>query len=78
MKTKIKRTAKWHKPLTIAELRHLNEHIKPCTLREFKAVRDYQREQCKRYNIMLIDTCWICYTIERKLIDANVLKKVQS
>jgi hypothetical protein len=63
--TKIKRTAKWMKYLTIAELRHMKDWQKSLTLKSFVVNREYQT---KSNGII----CWECKTIEKKLLKAGV------
>lgn len=42
---KIKRTAKWHKKLTIKELRHVKETTDSTTLKQFKRNREFQKKR---------------------------------
>lgn len=56
---KIKRTAKWHKKLTIKELRHVKETTDSTTLKQFKRNREFQKKE----NIK----CWECFSIAHKL-----------
>ena len=67
---KIKRTRKWHKKLTIAELRHVHESTTSGTMAEIKcnatAIRQWKLEQEQRGE-QYAGICWDCLSIARKL-----------
>lgn len=70
---KVKRTAKWHKLLTMEQLRHLAEMShdgKVPTLARFTewaAAQKETRDHLKAERIEGIEPCWTCKFIARKL-----------
>jgi hypothetical protein len=60
----MKRTRKWHKKLTIKELKHLQDDANVTTLRGLKTTFDFHAEMRKRGGS---DPCWTCRTIAIKL-----------
>jgi hypothetical protein len=57
----MKRTAKWHKKLTIAELKHLCDDVGSCTLRAVEDQIKWQKDNGGG------SVCWECWGIGRKL-----------
>lgn len=72
---KIKRTRKWHKPLTIKELRHLDEmgitslRIAEKNFAEQKDMREAKGkyEYMKDFSAGMKEPCWDCRAIAQKL-----------
>lgn len=62
----MKRTAKWQKPLTLKQLKHMKEMNVP-TLAGFKRLRIKQRELAARFDDPLWRICPECHEIERRL-----------
>jgi len=76
----VKRTAKWQRHITIAELRHLREQGAPSLVR-FKKLRVAQkgmkaqwRERAVDLPTSVIEPCWDCRMIEGKLKQAGVIE----
>jgi hypothetical protein len=61
----MKRTRKWHKKLTIKEIRHVNEFMGG-TIRSFRAARVVQKK-CEKKFPKEFSVCFDCNIIARKL-----------
>jgi hypothetical protein len=76
----MKRTAKWHKHLTLAELRHLKEWNALSLVRFQKLRQDQERQKAESLarwpdlHIGAAEPCFDCRHIEFKLREAGVLK----
>ena len=66
----MKRTAKWHRQVTLKEMRHLLD-FDMLTLGRFKRMRERQVAIQKRIGN---EPCQVCGAIERKLREAGVWK----
>ena len=67
---KTKRTRKWHKKLTLKELRHVLDSTTTGSLAQFKRNLDPQREQDRKNNDLLgfvPRACWECHFVAKKL-----------
>ena len=73
-KSSMTRTAKWHKHLSLDELRHMREQQDVFSIAGFKRMRAFQRELAERCQIDLWRICHECSHIEHKLKEAGVLK----
>ena len=62
---KVKRTKKWHKKVTIKELRHILESTTTGTLAQFKRNLDHQRAGDTWPDGTM--SCWECHFIAKKL-----------
>ena len=62
---KTKRKAKWEKPLTLTEIKHLRE-MTDGTLRSAKATFKFQKEKRDK-NPNWGEPCWDCRRIAQKL-----------
>ena len=65
----MKRTAKWHKVLTVKELKHLKE-TESFSLARFKDARIFQKDLEAKFNTY---ACHECSYIETKLKDTGIL-----
>ena len=61
-----KRTAKWHKALTIKELIHLRD-MDTCSLNKFQMAIEHQRRMEQEHGMIKGSACWECRSIEHKL-----------
>jgi hypothetical protein len=69
----MKRTAKWHKHLTLGQLRHLR-WANAFSLKRFATLRGEQRKlEADRAEMgLLAPVCWDCTEIERRLKAAGI------